>query len=72
MSTLSNSSRDDNTPSAISNAALELLGHMRAALLTERERADLWSIAFGSGPITAVHLTTVEHIARKLEGRRAA
>jgi len=72
MTTIANPSRDGNTSSAISTTALELLGHMRAALLSERERADLWSIAFGSGPITAVHLTTVERVARKLEGRRAA
>jgi hypothetical protein len=56
----------------IPDLARSLLGHMQASRLTARERHELWDIAFPQTPITAVQITTVERIAAKLEGRRAA
>jgi len=61
-----------NTARESSTEALDMLGHMRRGLLSPRDAHDLWDIAFGSGPITAVHLTTLARIRAKLEGRRAA
>ena len=59
-----------NRASEISTRALGLLGHIRASMLTARERDDLWAIATGNEPVTAVSITTVERISAKLEGRR--
>lgn len=70
MSNLANQRHRRNTASEISTKALGLLGHMRAALLTARERDELWDIATGKQETNAVTITTVEKIAARLEGRR--
>lgn len=72
MTTLANQRLNRNTASEISTKAQDLLGHMRAQILTARERDDLWDIAYSSNPVTAVQITTVERIEARLEGRRAA
>lgn len=59
-----------NTASEISTKALGLLGHMRAALLTARERDELWDIATGKREQTAVTNTMIERVTARLEGRR--
>lgn len=69
---MTDSTQNRNTASKISTRAQDLLGHMRAQVLSARERQDLWSIAFKTGPITGVDITTVARIEAKLEGRRAA
>jgi len=72
MTHVPNPSPKINTEDDASQQALHLLQHMRRSLLSTRENHELWNIAFGSGPITAVHLTTLARIRAKLEGRRAA
>jgi hypothetical protein len=67
---VANQTHSRNSASEISTKALGLLGHMRAALLTERERNDLWDIATGRKGANGVTITMVEKIAARLEGRR--
>jgi hypothetical protein len=58
-----------NTAEELSTAAMSLLGHPRAALLTARDRDDLWGVATKVYPASAQWRTVVAIIADRLEGR---